>query len=148
MKHSRHSILAGAAMTALALVLAPAAMAQETGAQPGQQPGQQPPAEQQQPMQQQEAPAVEEHSFSDDELEQFAQAFVEVEEVRNEYGPRLGEAEDMESATEIQQEANELMTSAIEDNGLTVETYNAIAQSTQADPELREKILGKVEGQR
>ncbi len=147
MTHSRQSILAGAALTALALALAPAAMAQDPGAQPGQQPGQQPPAEQQQPMQE-EAPAVEEHSFSDSELEQFAQAFIEVEEVRNEYGPRLGEAEDMEAATEIQQEANEQMTSAIEDNGLTVETYNAIAQSTQADPELREQILEKVEATR
>ncbi len=143
MTHSRQSIFAGAALTALALVMAPAAMAQGPDAQPGQQP----PAEQQQPMQQ-EAPAVEEHSFSDAELEQFAQAFVEVEEVRNEYGPRLSDAEDMEAATEIQQEANELMTSAIEDNGLTVETYNAIAQSTQADPELREQILEKVEASR
>lgn len=148
MNKSMTTSISTAVFAAAALLFTSAAAAYDAGQQqPGQQPGQQPP-EQQAPMQQQQQPAAEPHSFSDSELEQFASAFVEVEEVRNEYGPRLGEADDMEAATEIQQEANELMTQAIEDSGLTVETYNAIAQSTQTDPELREQILGKVESAR
>jgi hypothetical protein len=97
--------------------------------------------QQAQPMpQQQEAPEV-----SESQINAFVEAYIAVNEVREEYTARLQEAEDQEQAQELQQEANEAMTAAIEDNGMSIEEYQEVAMAVNADADVREQVTTMLE---
>jgi hypothetical protein len=78
--------------------------------------------------------------FSDDQLEQFADASQEIAAVSQEYTQRLQEAENEEAQQEVRMEANEKMVEIVEDSGLDVDTFNAIGQAIQQDPELMQRV--------
>jgi len=78
--------------------------------------------------------------FSDNQLDQFVSAQDEVMEIRDEYVGRIESTDDRDEAMELEQEANEMMVEAVEDTGLTVDTYSAIAQAASQDSELAERI--------
>jgi hypothetical protein len=78
--------------------------------------------------------------FSDDQLEQFADASQEIAAVSREYTQRLQEAENEEAQQEVRMEANEKMVEIVEDSGLDVDTFNAIGQAIQQDPELMQRV--------
>lgn len=101
----------------------------------------------QDPAQQGQPPGmnVEDIDVSDEELENVANAYVRILEVREEYQPSLANAEDQESAQEIQREVNEEMVRIVEDEGLDVETYNQIVMAAEADEELRERLFEKID---
>ncbi|MFW6089788.1 MAG: DUF4168 domain-containing protein [Gemmatimonadota bacterium] len=120
-----------AALAGLALVAglqAPGLVAQEQ-VPPQEQPAPQP--------QQQEAPDIE---ISDGEMEQFAQAYLEVEEIQLELNEELQAAQMPEEAQQIQQEANQEMETAITEEGMDVERFSLIVQAINADPELQEEF--------
>jgi len=77
---------------------------------------------------------------SDQQLEQFADAQVEISEIQQDFSARLQEVDDPEKAHELQLEANEEMTAAVEGAGLDVESFNQIAMAIQNDPELQQKL--------
>ncbi|NEZ03838.1 DUF4168 domain-containing protein [Wenzhouxiangella sp. XN201] len=77
---------------------------------------------------------------SDQQLEQFAEAQVEIASIQQDFSARLQEVDDPEKANELQLEANEEMTAAVEEAGLDVESFNQIAMSIQNDPELQQKL--------
>jgi len=94
-----------------------------------------------QPMpQQQEAPEV-----TDEQVQAFVDAYVAVNDVREEYTARMQEAEDQEEAQALQMEANEAMSAAIEESGLSVEEYQEVAMAVSADPEVREQVTQMLE---
>lgn len=126
-----------AALIISGLVASPAAFGQAQGQQ-GQQ-GQQQEA-QPMPQQQQEAPDV-----SDEQIEQFVDAYINLSDVREDYTTRVQEAEDQEEAQAIQEEANEAMTAAIEDAGLSMEEYQEVAMAINADSEIRERVTSMLE---
>lgn len=108
-----------AAFTA-ALVLAPPALAQQ-----GQQGAQQ-------------APDIE---VSDDELQTFAEAHLDVQEVRAEMEEAIQSAEDPETAQTIQQQSNRQMAAVIqEEHGMEVDRYTQIARAINQDPELHREF--------
>ena len=116
-------------MAFAALIASPMALAQE--------------GQDAQPMpQQQEVPEV-----SDDQIQAFVDAYVAVNEVREEYTARMQEAEDQEAAQALQMEANEAMSAAIEDSGLSVEEYQEVAMAVSADPDVREQVTQMLEEQ-
>ncbi len=78
--------------------------------------------------------------FDDGQLEQFADASQEIAAVSQEYTQRLQEAEDEEAQQEVRMEANEKMVEIVEDSGLDVDTFNAIGQAIQQDPELMQRV--------
>ena len=88
-----------------------------------------------QAMQQQETIDV-----SDQQLEQFADAQTEISTIQQDFSSRLQEVEDPEKARDLQREANEEMTAAVEEAGLDVESFNQIAMAIQNDPELQQKL--------
>jgi transcription initiation factor IIF auxiliary subunit len=97
--------------------------------------------QQAQPMpQQQEAPEV-----SESQINAFVEAYIAVSEVREEYTARLQEAEDQEQAQQLQQEANDAMTAAIEDNGMSIEEYQEVAMAVNADADVREQVTTMLE---
>lgn len=82
---------------------------------------------------------------SDQQLQQFADAQVEISSIQQEFSGRLQGVEDPEEAHELQLEANEQMTAAVEDAGLDVESFNQIAMAIQNDPELQQKLTELLE---
>lgn len=91
----------------------------------------------QDPMATQQAPA---QDFSDDQLEQFASASQQIAQVSQEYTQRLQEAGDEEAQQAVRAEANEKMVNIVEDSGMDVETFNAIGQAIQQDPEMMQRV--------
>lgn len=87
--------------------------------------------------QQESAPA---QDFSDEELEQFAEASQEIATISQEYTERLQEADDESAQEEVRTEANDRMIEVVEDSGLDVDTFNAIGQTIQQDPEMMERV--------
>lgn len=88
------------------------------------------------------APAMD---FSDDQLQQFADVSQEIVVISEEYTERLQAADDEAAQQEVQMEANDKMVEAVEDGGLDVDTFNAIGQAVQQDPELMQRVQEKVE---
>lgn len=78
--------------------------------------------------------------FSEQQLQQFADASQEIATVSQEYTERLQSAEGEEAQQEIRMEANEKMVEEVEDSGLDVDTFNAIGQAIQQDPELMQRV--------
>jgi len=83
------------------------------------------------------APAMD---FSDEQLQQFADASQEIAVISQEYTERLHSAEDEASQQEVRMEANDKMVEVVEDSGLDVDTFNAIGQAIQQDPELMQRV--------
>lgn len=108
------------------------ALAQEQQQQQQQQ------AQQQQAQQQMEEMASE--PVTDEQLEQFAAALDEIESINDEFVAELEQAENQEEAQELQIAAQSEMVEAVENSGLSVEEYNAIAYRMQNDPEIQERI--------
>lgn len=115
---------------ALTLGVAPSVPAQDT-----KTPQQPPPA--QQPQQ---PPPAQQPEFSQSQLESFASAVLEVQEIRSKWQTQLQGAENAEKAQELQAQAGAEMVSAVEEKGLTVETYNAIATAARDNPALADRI--------
>ncbi len=84
--------------------------------------------------------APEDIDVSQQELQQFAEAQVEISGIQQDFSARLQGVEDPEEAHELQIEANEKMTGAVEDAGLDVESFNRIAMAIQNDPELQQQL--------
>ncbi|WP_083006696.1 DUF4168 domain-containing protein [Halomonas sp. GT] len=119
-------------MTALfsAALLATGLLAGTAHAQQTQDPAQDQMATQQAPAQ----------DFSDQQLQQFADASQEIAVISQEYTQRLQEAEDESTQQEVRAEANDRMIEVVEDSGLDVDTFNAIGQSIQQDPEMMQRV--------
>ena len=126
-------------------------MAQDYGAPEGQQ-GQQeysPQEGQQQQGQQQQDPWEQQQAdpadFSDEQIDNAASAYVDIIDIREQYQQQLAEVDDPEAAQDIQMEANEKITQAVEDNGIDVETYNDIITAAQTDEGLMNELLEKID---
>ena len=84
---------------------------------------------------------------SDTQLEQFVEAQSGIAAVQNDFSQRLEGVEDPEAANELQVEANEQMIEKVEEAGLDVESFNAIAMAIQNDPDLQQKISQMMQDQ-
>ncbi len=65
--------------------------------------------------------------FSDQQLQQFADASQEIAVISA-------------AQQEVRAEANDRMIEVVEDSGLDVDTFNAIGQSIQQDPEMMQRV--------
>lgn len=86
------------------------------------------------PEQQQQA------DFSDQELRTFVELQDEIGEVREEYVSEIEAAGSEDEARQLQQEAQTEMVEVIEDAGMSVEEYNAIAVAYNSDPSIQERV--------
>ncbi|MBB3230382.1 DUF4168 domain-containing protein [Halomonas stenophila] len=99
-----------------------------------------------------QAPAeAQAQNFSDAQLQKFADASKQIAVISQDYTKQLQEAEGDEAQQSVRQEANEKMVEAVENSGLEVDTFNAIGQAIQQDPELMQRVQqmaqGSAEGQ-
>ena len=74
-------------------------------------------------------------------LEPFAEAYKEVSQIHSAYKERILQADGPTQTEALQQEANQKMTQAVADHGLTIGDYNTIFQKIQSDPVLKEEFM-------
>ena len=83
--------------------------------------------------------------FTDQQLQQFADASQEIARVSQDYTQRLQEAQgDQAKLQEIRMEANDKMVAVVEKSGLDIETFNTIGQAIQQNPELMKRVQAMV----
>jgi hypothetical protein len=78
---------------------------------------------------------------SEDQLAAFASAARQVQQIRSKWQTQMQEAGSAEKAQELQVQAATEMVSAVQERGLTVETYKAIATAARDNPELAGRIV-------
>lgn len=74
-------------------------------------------------------------------LEPFAGAYKEISQIHTTYKERIIQAGDPTKGEALQEEANQKMSQAVADHGLTIKDYNTIFQSIQNDPALKEEFM-------
>lgn len=135
----------------------PQGMDQQQGMEQQQQPGgmdqqQQGGMDQQQQGGMEEQPGMgagaPQHDFDDESLEQFADAYIDITQIQEDYTQQLEGTEDPDAARDLQQQANDEMVEAIENRGLSVPEYSEIATALDTDPELRDELAAMIQERR
>ena len=85
---------------------------------------------------------------SDKELKAFAKAYVEYHKIRQRYEPPLSDVKDPAVKEKLQREGNSKVKQAVEKQGLTVDRYNKIFATVNANEELRKKALKLINEER
>ena len=93
-------------------------------------------------------PAGAETTINEKELNAFAKAYVDYQKIRVSYGSALERATDSQQKKQIEEEANSKVRRSLDAQGLTSERYNKIFATVNSNPELRQKVLKKVEDER
>lgn len=81
--------------------------------------------------------------ISDQKLDAAAAALEKVSDLKQSYEQKLSAAPAGEQER-LANEANDALSKAVTDQGLSVEEYNSIIQVAQNDPQVRQKILSRV----
>ncbi|MGG7578538.1 DUF4168 domain-containing protein [Rhizobium sp. Nf11,1] len=136
---TRYTSLATMTAAVLSLLaLSPASATEFAQAQ------QQPPAQGQAPMQGQGATGAA-SPVSDQKLEAFAVAYVQVDKVRQEYSAKIDATKDQASKQKLQDEAKKQMVETVQASpDISVEEYSSILTAAQSDPALAKKVLDKI----
>jgi hypothetical protein len=77
---------------------------------------------------------------SDEQLEAFATAAVQVEQIRHAAQQQLQAIEGEDAREQLIEEAQTLMENAVQQEGLTVEQYNILAQLVSEDADLNQRV--------
>lgn len=112
------------------LLAAPAAFAQT------QPPAQQPPAQGAAPAAPNTGPAP-----TETELQNFAKAAVDVQNIRKTMQPQIASAKTPDARTKIEQSAEKQMEAAVRSQHLSTQRYVQIAQAVQTNPTIRAKVI-------
>jgi ethanolamine ammonia-lyase small subunit len=80
-------------------------------------------------------------SFSQQQIEAFAGAAVEMRRLHAELGAQVREAVDGDEIARLQQEAQAEAVQIVEANGLSADEYRAIVAAAKRDPELHASIV-------
>lgn len=83
--------------------------------------------------------------LSQGQIESFAGAALDVRQVEQDFNAEMQTAQDAQELERLHQEAQQQAQQAIENNGLSVDEYNAIAQAAHQDPQLYATIVQAIE---
>jgi hypothetical protein len=83
--------------------------------------------------------------LSQGQIDNFAGAALDVQQVEQDFNAEVQAAQDAEEMERLHQHAQQQAQQAIEDNGLSVDEYNAIAQAAHQDPQLYAMIVEVME---
>lgn len=79
-------------------------------------------------------------SFSQSQLQSFAEARAKIRQIRSSAMQKMQQAKNRKAAQQISKQAKRSMISAIKDTGLGLKTYNQIARAAKSNPKLASKI--------
>ncbi|MEY9200406.1 hypothetical protein ABIA16_005585 [Sinorhizobium fredii] len=101
------------------------------------------PAQQTAPAQ----PGAKGAQISEQKIEAFAVAYLQVDKVRQEYSAKIGATQDAAAKEKLQSEASQQMVKAVEASpNISVEEYTTILTAAQNDPALAKKVQEKLQG--
>ncbi|GGA96817.1 DUF4168 domain-containing protein [Allosediminivita pacifica] len=133
----------------LGLAAAPVAVMAQDSEEPNEEQGIQTMDSETQPMQSEPETMqgdTETASYDDAEVDAFADAVIQITEIRNSYAGELQGASDQEEQQQIMQKANAEMQAAIEEvDGMTVDRYLAMAEQAAQDEDLTQRIGARIE---
>ena len=86
--------------------------------------------------------------LEEEKINQFADAYIAVEEVHVNAAAELKKAPDPAAANEVRANAETRMIQAIERTGLHLQEFNQIVELCALDPALRARVANKVEERR
>jgi uncharacterized protein DUF4168 len=78
------------------------------------------------------------NSYSDQELRSFAVAVLEVERIKSSYAPKL--AQNLREQAQVKQAASLELLMALKQQGISVDKYQEMLATVQADPQLADKV--------
>ncbi|QLL63771.1 DUF4168 domain-containing protein [Sinorhizobium mexicanum] len=85
-------------------------------------------------------------AVSDQKIEAFAVAYLQVDKVRQEYSAKIEATPDQAAKEKLKNEASQQMVQAVEaSNGISVEEYTSILTAAQNDPALAKKVQEKIQ---
>lgn len=85
-------------------------------------------------------------TVSDQKLEAFTVAYLQVDKIRQEYSAKIGATSDPTAKQQLQTEASKQMVQAVQTSpGMSVEEYKAILTAAQNDPALVKKLQDKLQ---
>lgn len=94
-----------------------------------------------QSQEQPQAQNQEQTSIPDAKLESFVVAAIEVQDLIQQWSPRIENAESEDQAAEMREQANTELAEAIDETqGISVEEYQEIGQQARQDPQLNARI--------
>lgn len=86
--------------------------------------------------------------FGEAKLESFVTAAIAVNDLIEQWGPRIEEAENEQQAAQLREQANAEMVTAIDQTqGISVEEYQTIVQAARNDPQLSGQLQEMFEEQ-
>lgn len=89
-------------------------------------------------------PAQAATQLDDQKIEQFANAYVAVQEIQQRSAQKLDNTADPAKQQQDQAAVENEMIAAVEKSGLKLEEFNSIVQSMTADVNLRARVVGKI----
>jgi hypothetical protein len=84
---------------------------------------------------------AQDQQFSQEQIEAFAGAAVEVQRVKTDLDAQAAQAANPDEVAQLQQQAQADASQAVQDSGLTIDEYSAIAEAATADPSLYAMIV-------
>jgi hypothetical protein len=86
--------------------------------------------------------------LSEKDLRVFAKAYVAYQKLRQTYEPRLGKIQDPKEKQKLQQEGDAKVKEALEQHGLTPQSYNRLFAAVNGNEQLRQKALKLINEER
>ncbi|AYG61659.1 DUF4168 domain-containing protein [Rhizobium jaguaris] len=94
----------------------------------------------------QEQPGTQGAPISDQKIQAFAVAYLQVDKIRQEYSAKIGATPDATAKQQLQAEAGKQMVQAVQTSpGMSVQEYNSILTAAQKDPALVKKVQEKIQ---
>ena len=84
-------------------------------------------------------------SLDDKKIEQFADAYMQVQTIQQKASSDLQAAQDPASAEKVKTAAESEMIAAVERSGLKVEEFNQIVESMASNVEVRNRVAAKIQ---
>ncbi|MBB4571087.1 DUF4168 domain-containing protein [Rhizobium leucaenae] len=85
-------------------------------------------------------------AVSDQKIEAFAVAYLQVDKIRQEYAAKIGATSDPTAKQQLQTEASKQMVQAVQTSpDMSVDEYKAILSAAQKDPVLIKKVQDKLQ---
>ncbi|MDW5312842.1 DUF4168 domain-containing protein [Rhizobium sp. PL01] len=84
-------------------------------------------------------------AISDQKIEAFAVAYLQVDKVRQDYAAKISAEKDAVNKQKLQNEANKQMINAVEKSpGMSLDEYKTVITAAQTNPDVAKKVQDKL----
>jgi hypothetical protein len=94
------------------------------------------------------AAEAEQTKVSDSELKAFIKAYVAYHRIRQSYETKMAAAKDQKAKEQLQREGDDKVKQALQQQGLTPQSYNRLFVAVNNNPQLRQKALALISEER